>query len=195
MIGWRRTTSSVTSDYVSESSILASFDSTPHFSRFSKHRERNGVVTGTSKRSHNTIGAVRHRVSRIRILGSKRQEQITLRQIQGQNNNSVSIGVNIPCLLTLNGSRVEGLLPTVAHLPREQGYGFGKRIGLRIRNGSVFGEHKQVATGFRVTKWLYNSTALTLCLLPVLYEWAIGKAGQLERSTSSTDDALVALKT
>jgi cobalt-zinc-cadmium resistance protein CzcA len=41
---------------------------------------------------------------------------------------------------------------------------------------------------------LFGSTALTLCLLPVLYEWTLGKAAQLERTTSSSDDALVTPK-
>src|SRR6202049_1698668 len=41
---------------------------------------------------------------------------------------------------------------------------------------------------------LFSSTALTLCLLPVLYEWALGKSGQLERSTSGSAYALVAPK-
>jgi cobalt-zinc-cadmium resistance protein CzcA len=38
---------------------------------------------------------------------------------------------------------------------------------------------------------LFSSTALTLCLLPVLYEWALGKSAQLEQTTSSSEDALL----
>ena len=41
---------------------------------------------------------------------------------------------------------------------------------------------------------LFSSTALTLCLLPVLYEWIIGKDVQPERIASSLDDAVVAPK-
>ncbi|MBZ5698295.1 MAG: CusA/CzcA family heavy metal efflux RND transporter [Acidobacteriia bacterium] len=41
---------------------------------------------------------------------------------------------------------------------------------------------------------LFSSTALTLCLLPVLYDWFIGKKGQPGQIESSLDDALVAPK-
>jgi cobalt-zinc-cadmium resistance protein CzcA len=41
---------------------------------------------------------------------------------------------------------------------------------------------------------LFSSTALTLCLLPVLYEWTLGKAAQPKRTKSSSDDALVTPK-
>src|ERR1019366_8572136 len=39
---------------------------------------------------------------------------------------------------------------------------------------------------------LFSSTALTLCLLPVLYEWIIRKNVQPGRIESSLDDALAA---
>ena len=41
---------------------------------------------------------------------------------------------------------------------------------------------------------LFSSTALTLCLLPVLYEWIIGMNVQPERIESSLDDVLAAPK-
>lgn len=41
---------------------------------------------------------------------------------------------------------------------------------------------------------LFSSTALTLCLLPVLYEWIIGMNVQPERIESSLDEVLVAPK-
>jgi len=41
---------------------------------------------------------------------------------------------------------------------------------------------------------LFSSTALTLCLLPVLYEWTIGRNAQHEQITSSLDDAFAAPK-
>ena len=41
---------------------------------------------------------------------------------------------------------------------------------------------------------LFSSTALTLCLLPVLYEWIIGRNVQPEQIMSSLDDAFAAPK-
>jgi Cu/Ag efflux pump CusA len=44
---------------------------------------------------------------------------------------------------------------------------------------------------------LFTSTALTLCLLPVLYEWIIGnnaQTGEITSSSASSDDAFAAPK-
>jgi len=44
---------------------------------------------------------------------------------------------------------------------------------------------------------LFSSTALTLCLLPVLYEWIIGnnaQTGEITSSSASSDDAFTAQK-